>query len=506
MTSATNPLQQNNGQNEPQKRIVWSPTPGPQHLLIDCPLPEILFGGARGGGKTDGVLGKFAIKAKRYGKHFNAVFFRKEMPQQDDLIERAKEIYCPLGAKYQDQKKLFTMPWGGRVRFRPLESRADAEKYQGQSLSDAAIEEAGNYPSPDPIDRLNGVLRSAKGVPTQLILTANPGGPGQQWIKQRFIDPAPMGLKVLERLLPNKKVHKYTYIPSRLINNPYLMQDEDYVNRLYLVGSAELVRAWLEGDWEAIEGAYFPEFSLLKHVIRPFTIPDHWARIRSMDWGSAKPFSIHWGAISDGDNTHIPRGAIVIYREWYGWNGTPNTGLKMDAHTIGRGIKLIERGQCPKDLTKPDTWDDIDYSRPEERMSDEVLDPAAFTSDGGPSIAERLDNAWRRADNARVARSGAMGGWDQLRQRLVGDNGVPQLYMFNTCTHLIRTLPAAQHDPNKPEDLDTDSEDHALDDTRYMCMSRPMTADKPKDTPARFDTQLTIAEIIKRQTLKRLGE
>lgn len=402
-------------------------------------MPEILFGGARGGGKTDGVLGKFGIKAKRYGKHFNAVFFRKEMPQQDDLIERAKEIYCPLGAKYQDQKKMFTMPWGGRVRFRPLESRADAEKYQGQSLSDAAIEEAGNYPAPDPIDRLNGVLRSAKGVPTQLIMTANPGGPGQQWIKERFIDPAPMGLKVLERILPNKKIHKYTYIPSRLINNPYLMQDEDYVNRLYLVGSPELVRAWLQGDWDAIEGAYFPEFSPFKHVIRPFEIPEHWARIRAMDWGSAKPFCVLWGAVSDGDNTHIPRGAIVIYREWYGSNGTPNVGLKMDARLVGLGIRQRDMG---------------------ENMSDEVLDPAAFTNDGGPSIAERLDNNWRRADNARVARNGAMGGWDQVRQRLVGDES-PQLYIFNTCTNLIRTLPALQHDPNKPEDVDTDSEDHA---------------------------------------------
>ena len=204
-----------------------------------------------------------------------------------------------------------------------------------------------------------------------------------------------------------------------------------------------------------------------------------------MDWGSAKPFCVYWAAVSDGDDTPIPRGALVLYREWYGWNGTPNTGLKMDANSVGREIDIKDCG---------------------ERMSDAVLDPAAFTQDGGPSIAERLDNAWRRADNARVARSGAMGGWDQVRQRLVGDDGIPQLYVFSTCTNLIRTLPALQHDPNKPEDVDTDSEDHAADTLRYLCMSRPMTGDKPKDTPARFDTQLTIAEIIKRQTLKRLGE
>ena len=99
-----------------------------------------------------------------YGKHFNAIFFRKEMPQQDDLIERAKEIYLPLGATWAEQPKRFTFPLVA-VRFRPLETVTDAEKYQGQSITDACVEEAGNYPDPQPIDRLFGCLRSAHGVP-----------------------------------------------------------------------------------------------------------------------------------------------------------------------------------------------------------------------------------------------------------------------------------------------------------------------------------------------------
>jgi len=93
------------------------------------------------------------------------------------------------------------------VRFRPLESVQDAEKYQGQSLTDACVEEAGNYPLPAPIDRLHAVLRSAHGVPTQLILTGNPGGPGQAWIKARYIDPAPLGMVPLTRTLPNGAQH-----------------------------------------------------------------------------------------------------------------------------------------------------------------------------------------------------------------------------------------------------------------------------------------------------------
>jgi hypothetical protein len=89
--------------------------------------------------------------------------------------------------------------------------------------------------------------------------------------------------------------------------------------------------------------------------------------------------------------------------------------------------------------------------------------------------------SFRRADNARIARAGAMGGWDQVRQRLNGDDdGRAMLFFFANCHHVIRTLPVLQHDETKVEDLMTDSEDHAADEVRYACMSRPWVAPKPK--------------------------
>jgi hypothetical protein len=103
--------------------LIWAPQKGPQHALIDCPIPEILFGGSRGGGKSDGVLGKYAIKQERYGVGFNGVFFRQEMPQADDLIERSKDIYRPLGGEWIDHRKTWLFPKGGRLRFRPAGER-----------------------------------------------------------------------------------------------------------------------------------------------------------------------------------------------------------------------------------------------------------------------------------------------------------------------------------------------------------------------------------------------
>lgn len=466
-----------------QPVIVWRPQAGPQKALIDCPMAEILFGGARGGGKTDGVLGKYALKDKRYGRGFNALFLRQEMPQADDLIERAKEIYIPCGAEYKEQQRTFVMPRGGRVRFRPLESVDDARKYQGQNISDACVEEAGNYPDSRPIDMLFGALRSKEHVPVQMILTANPGGAGHQWIKHRYIDPAPLGMEILRRTLPNgQQSHEYVYIPSRVTDNRILMEsDPGYVSRLNLVGSSELVRAWLEGDWSVIAGAFFPEWSLARHVVQPHALPAHWMRFRAMDWGSARPFSVGWYAVSDGDDTRYPRGALIRYREWYGWSGEPNKGARMTAEEVAKGIKDRDAG------------DKISYS---------VIDPAAFAQNGGPSIAETMSAHgvhFAPADNRRIGTLGAVGGWDQVRARLRGtDDDAPMLYVFATCTHLIRTLPAMQHDDKRAEDIDTDGEDHAVDELRYACMSRPYVKDAPSKPAPKWPTQLTIDELIAR--------
>jgi hypothetical protein len=449
---------------------AWQPQPGPQTVLIDCPYREVLFGGARGGGKSDGVLGKWAIKAGLFGKGFNAVFFRPEMPGTDDLWSRASEVYGKLKARPSDAKKTIVFPGGGSVRFRPLENERDAGKYQGQNLSDVCIEEAGLYPTSKPIDMMFGALRSAEGVPVQMILTANPGGPGQSWMKERYIDPAPAGMVPLIRKLPNGAQHKYIYIPSKVTDNKILLKnDPGYVDRLYLVGSPALVKAWLDGDWGAIEGAFFPEFALQRHVIPFAHLPAWWQRFRAMDWGSAKPFCVQWYAVATDDWLHpatgylIPRGALICYRELYGASG-PNIGVKMPADQVARKIKeLEEREKVNQDAS--------------------VCDPACFNSDGGPSIAERFMQQnvfFRRADNSRVPKGGHMGGWDALRARLVGDEDErPMIYWMDHCKALIRTLPMMQHDKTNAEDLDTKAEDHAVDTARYACMSRPYRRTKP---------------------------
>lgn len=467
-----------------EPKVIWQPQPGPQAALTTCPVEEIFYGGARGGGKTDGMIGKNAIKAERYGKGQKGIFFRRELPQLEAAIERTKEIYIPLGWSWGEQKKTFVHPNGATLKFRSLERDSDAEKYQGHDYTDVYMEELPNYPDPAPVNKLRATLRSGKGIPCQLHGTGNPGGPGHQWVKARYIDPAPQGNVVIRETVGGRLTER-VFIPAKVSDNRILMQsDPGYVTRLHQSGSAELVRAWLEGDWNVVEGAFFDCWTP-DMVIKPFTIPDHWLRFRAFDWGYAAPFSVGWWAVVTDDYLHLgqrlPRGALVRYREWYGANA-PNIGLRMTAENVAKGIK----------------------SREDEEITYSVADPAIFAEDGGPCIAERMEIPrddsfsglyWSKGDNKRVAREGSVGGWDAMRDRMVGtktvtdtgqvlDDGDPMIFVFETCADSIRTIPSLPHDKNKAEDIDTNAEDHAADEWRYACMSRPWVKAQPRiETP-----------------------
>lgn len=439
-------------------KVLWEPQPGPQTALLACPVFEVFYGGARGGGKTDGSLGDWMQHQSLYGENAVGKFFRRKRTQLNEVIARSKQLFPKLGAKYNENKSEWLFPNGARLGFAYLERDSDAENYQGHNYTRVYIEEVTNFPSPSPINKLRATLRSATGVPVGMRLTGNPGGPGHNWVKARYITPNKAGFQVIEEeeeleIDGVKTVVKLgrVFIPSKLRDNQLLFKnDPTYVIRLRQSGSEALVNAWLNGDWDMVDGAFFDEWSP-KHILQTALwlprIPPHAVRFRSFDWGSAKPFSCGWFALSDGQ-WGLPKGALLRYREWYGAAG-PNIGLKMTADAVARGIKEREKF---------------------ERIRYGVADPSIFIRNGGPSIAETMainGVSWWKADNQRVP------GWQQFRQRLVGDGLEPMLYFLDCCEDSIRTVPGLQHDENDPEDLDTEGEDHAADDIRYGLMSRP---------------------------------
>lgn len=471
-------------QSELQHLINLEPTPL-QEAFINSPADETLYGGARGGGKTFAVILDWLLHSEAYGRFSRGIVFRRTLVELDDFIEAAKDVLTAAGHVWHDGKKYFKSPKGAILRCRYLDNDRDAEKYQGHAYSRVYIEEIGNFPSEKPIRKLLGCLRPpiAGGPPIrcQLKATANPGGAGQTWVKARYIDPA----NPMTPFSTDGGKRFKVFIPAKLADNPHLMNnDPGYVDRLKDAGSEDLVKAWLDGDWNSVVGQYFREFQKEKHVIPTVQLPPHWkVRFRAMDWGSARPCCVLWFVVADGSplpgvERRIPRGALVVYRELYGWNGKPNEGWRKTAAEVGLEIKKVES----------------DHEIVDANHSLNKIDPSTFATNGGPSIAEELARVgvwFKRADNRRVASQGPIGGWDQVRKRLKGDGDAPMIFFMDCCTHLLRTLPMIPTDPDNLDDIDTDSEDHAADTLRYGCMARPYmpppsaASQKPSSTLAR---------------------
>ena len=474
------------------QEIIWSPQSGPQTDLVTCPIFEVFYGGARGGGKTEASIGDWFSHSGRYGEAAAGLFVRRKLTQLTDIIKRFKRYGAKVGAKWHEQKKELLMPNGAVLKFAYLERDEDAEEYQGHEYTRVYVEEVTNFPFPEPIMKLKGTLRSAAGVPCGIRMTGNPGGPGHHWVKERYIDPCPTGyldIKEEEEVEMGDGTSKLTFIervfiPAKLKDNRKLLEnDPGYVLRLRQTGSATLVKAWLEGDWNGVDGTFFSEFDETKHIIRgPLHIPSHVTRFRALDWGSAAPFSVGWYAVSDGTFGYA-KDALIKYQEWYGWTGKPNKGLKMSANLVAQGV-IVRDGKVPPSFG--------------------VADPSIFATNGGPSIAEMMlveKCVWFRGDNAREA------GWEQLRRRFsAGDSQATTLLLFHeSCESTIRTIPYLQHDDRDPEDLDTDAEDHAADETRYACMSRPLTRLQTVPYSHSFigaQAMPTINQLIQRQAAK----
>jgi hypothetical protein len=267
--------------------------------------------------------------------------------------------------------------------------------------------------------------------------TANPGGVGANWVKNRYINPSPYNESFIGSDGLTRK-----FIPARLQDNPYLAKDGRYEQMLNALPPTQR-KQLLEGNWDVAEGAAFTEFDFDHHVITPFDIPIHWERIKGIDYGYASESACVWGAMDKNDGT------LIIYRELYRKNLT--------------GVELAHI------LTEMELEDPFSVSG--------VLDTACWNRTGttGPTVGETLvrsGHKLRRADKNRIQ------GKIQLHEYLkLQQSGRPKLQIFNTCPNLIRELQSIPLDKTNPEDVDTKASDHAYDALRYLIMSRPRVQD-----------------------------
>ena len=437
--------------------------------LISCPANEIGYGGARGGGKSFGVLLDWMAHETRYGKLAKGILFRRTIPELEDMLSKASELFPSMGANYLAQPKTWVFPSGAKLKFRYLDRDSDADSYQGHEYNWMCFEEAGNWPSPRPLDKLKACLRSAAGVRHRLVLTMNPGGVGHNWLKARFVDPAPP-----YTVHTDDNGWSRVFIPAKVQDNPELLQaDPGYIGRIRdAAGSEAMIKAWLEGSWDIVAGGMFDDvYRAGVHVLDPFPIPASWRIDRTFDWGSSHPFSVGWWAESDGTDATLadgsrrsfPRGTLFRIAEWYGWNGNPDEGCKMLAVEIARGIVKMQA--------------DFPWG---SRVQPGPADNSIYDAANGVCIADdmaRLGVSWTQSDKSPGSRKT---GWEAMRRRFKACLTSPMeeagLFAFSTCRHFIRTVPVLPRDSKKPEDVDTKAEDHVADEARYRCLAVRITS------------------------------
>ncbi len=452
---------------------VWVPQ-AKQAALMQRFEDEALYGGAAGGGKSDCALAEALRQVD--APAYRGLILRKTYPQLSELIDRSAAIYSAAfpGAKYHEQKHCWTFPSGAKIFFGAMQHASDRTNYQGKRYDFIDFDELTQFTWDEYSYMFSRCRPGAAGTRCYIRAQANPGGIGHSWVKARFITPAPPLRTIWEPVTltrpdgtREKRWRSRVFVPSTVFDNEHLLRaDPGYLTRLAGMPEAEK-RALLYGDWDSFAGQVFIEWRddpehyadrRFTHVIDPFPIPEDWAIWCAMDWGYSRPFSVGWYAV-DRERR------LYRVREYYGCTGVPNEGVRLEPGAVARKIREIEAGD-------PNL---------RGRTIHRVADPAIWGSDGTESIGALMERErvfFERGDNARI--DGKM----QVHHRLAFDDrrGLAKLYIFRTCRHFIRTVPALVYSQSDVEDVDSAGEDHIYDELRYVCMRNPI-APPPRSGP-----------------------
>lgn len=400
----------------------------------------VLYGGARGGGKSMFLRwwlvdflayqfsqGRAGVRVGLFCEDYPALRDRHISKMLVEFPQWMGELKVSV-SEYHLAPKL----GGGVIALRNLD---DPSKYQSAEFAAVAVDELTRN-SKDMFDVLRGSLRWPGIEHTVFVGATNPGGPGHLWVKQLWLD------KDFPPELADR-AKEFVFIKSLPKDNPHLSQSYwDELNSL----PDNLRRAWVDGDWNVFAGQAFTTWKTDQHIIDPFPIPTHWPKWRGIDWGYAKPFACLWMTKNPDNGRHY------LYRELY------QAGLtdRQQAAAV-REWSISETIQCT--YADPSMWAAKNQQGIVSSTADEY---------GHEQIP------LTQADNDRMEGKRKV---DRLLLPL--PDGKPGFQVFSSCRNFIRTFPALPYNTRgNVEDVDTEAEDHAYDALKYA-LTRTDTTPRP---------------------------
>lgn len=421
---------------------------------LEGPAVYVLLGGAAGGSKSKG-LREIAHATCLLVPNARVLLLRRTFTElQSNHIEDSINEAPTMAAECLPSAKIVRYPNGSILHFGHCETAADAAKYLSSEYDLIIFDELVTFEETQFL-LISSRARSTKpGVRPKVLCGTNPGGPQSHWVRRRFLD---KNVDVDE--FPDYRPEEWVFIPSKLEDNPYL--DQQYERKLLMLPPA-LRKAYRDGDWDIFPGQFFPEWRKALHVERrPIPATATW--YRAIDGGFVNPAAVLWIAMWEGH--------AYVRHEWL-------------------PVRVINSDQAKGIVAKTKDWSI-------GRVKMTVADTSLWTpeSDTGESAAETFG---RYGVPLIQANKDRVNGWARLREWLqLAPDGRPWLQVHPDCPYLARTLPSLVSDGTRPEDVDTDGEDHAADALRYFVQSRPSpervsvkTIAPPEGSPAYMMAQM----------------
>lgn len=236
-------------------KVAWRPHPK-QVEALERTEYEILYGWARGWGKTD--AGMAFLLYDSANPKYRALVIRRNAVDLTDWIDRAREFYRWFKVE---------VVWGNEIRFPSwaiirlwhLKDENAYNRYQGHEYQKMLIEELTHIPTEDLYLKLISSCRSTvPGIQPQVFCTTNPWEIWHARVKRRFIDVALPWVVYHDPISDRSRI----FIPSRIEDNPTLMiNDPTYIKFLEAL-PPDLMKAWREGSRDVFDtkGSFYSAY------------------------------------------------------------------------------------------------------------------------------------------------------------------------------------------------------------------------------------------------------